>query len=123
MKMDNLEKYIKEVSNGTIFNIEADRAGRGEIQLAVRGDRPFSGYWCHMCFIRNPKIKRELIAAVHEKFQFIYDHFDVDDYAYGELAAKRNGVSDIPGAGELVHNAEWQKNAWKEFTEKLSGLC
>ena len=40
-----------------------------------------------------------------------YTDFDADEYVYGWLEAKRDGVSGVPGVRTLVEDAEWQEQA------------
>ena len=122
MKIEKIEKYLDEVSEGTDFDFRISDVHDGEIELYMQGDNPCNEDWCIDITIKNPKTKKELIEILHEKLWQLSDAFDVEEETYLMLEAKRNGFRGIPGIVDLVHNEEYKENALKEFAEKLRGL-
>ena len=123
MKIEKIEKYLEEVSEGTDFSFRIADVHDGEIELYMQGDNPCNEDWCIDITIKNPKTKKELIEILHEKLWQLYDAFDVEEETYLMLEAKRNGFQGVPGAVDLVHNEEYKENALKEFADKLRELC
>ena len=123
MKIEKIEKYLEEVSEGTDFDFRIADVHDGEIELYMQGDNPCNEDWCIDITIKNPKTKKELIEILHEKSWQLYDAFDVEEETYLMLEAKRNGFQGVPGVVDLVHNEEYKENALKEFAEKLRELC
>lgn len=119
MKIEKIEKYLDEVSEGTDFDFRIADANDGEIELYMQGDNPCNEDWCIDITIKNPKTKKELIEILHEKIWQLYDAFDVEEETYLMLEAKRNGFQGVPEVVDLVHNEEYKENALKEFAEKL----
>ena len=122
MKIEKIEKYLEEVSEGTDFDFRIVDVHDGEIELYMQGDNPCNEDWCIDITIKNPKTKKELIEILHEKLWQLYDAFDVEEETYLMLEAKRNGFQGVPGVVDLVHNEEYKENALKEFAEKLREL-
>ena len=122
MKIEKIEKYLEEVSEGTDFDFRIADVHDGEIELYMQGDNPCNEDWCIDITIKNPKTKKELIEILHEKLWRLYDAFDVEEETYLMLEAKRNGFQGIPGIVDLVYNEEYKENALKEFAEKLREL-
>ena len=123
MKIEKIEKYLEEISEGTDFDFRIADVHDGEIELYMQGDNPCNEDWCIDITIKNPKTKKELIETLHEKLWQLYDAFDVEEETYLMLEAKRNGFRGIPGIVDLVHNEEYKENALKEFADKLRELC
>ena len=123
MKIEKIEKYLEEISEGTDFDFRIADVHDGEIELYMQGDNPCNEDWCIDITIKNPKTKKELIEILHEKLWQLSDAFDVEEETYLMLEAKRNGFRGIPGIVDLVHNEEYKENALKEFAEKLRELC
>ena len=123
MKIEKIEKYLEEVSEGTDFDFRIADVHDGEIELYMQGDNPCNEDWCINITIKNPKTKKELIEILHEKLWQLYDAFDIEEETYLMLEAKRNGFQGVPGIVDLVHNEEYKENALKEFAEKLRELC
>lgn len=123
MKIEKIEKYLEEVSEGTDFDFRIADVHDGEIELYMQGDNPCNEDWCIDITIKNPKTKKELIEILHEKLWQLYDAFDVEEETYLMLEAKRNGFQGVPGIVDLVHNEEYKKNTLKEFADKLRELC
>ena len=123
MKIEKIEKYLEEVSEGTDFDFRIADVNDGEIELYMQGDNPCNEDWCINITIKNPKTKKELIEILHEKLWQLYDAFDIEEETYLMLEAKRNGFQGVPGIVDLVHNEEYKENALKEFAEKLRELC
>ena len=123
MKIEKIEKYLEEVSEGTDFSFRIADVHDREIELYMQGDNPCNEDWCIDITIKNPKTKKELIEILHEKLWQLYDAFDVEEETYLMLEAKRNGFQGVPGVVDLVHNEEYKENALKEFAEKLRELC
>ena len=123
MKIEKIEKYLEEVSEGTDFDFRIADVHDGEIELYMQGDNPCNEDWCIDITIKNPKTKKELIEILHEKLWRLYDAFDVEEETYLMLEAKRNGFQGVPGIVDLVYNEEYKENALKEFAEKLRELC
>ena len=123
MKIEKIEKYLEEISEGTDFDFRIADVHDGEIELYMQGDNPCNEDWCIDITIKNPKAKKELIEILHEKLWQLSDAFDVEEETYLMLEAKRNGFRGIPGIVDLVHNEEYKENALKEFAEKLRELC
>ena len=119
MKIEKIEKYLEEVSEGTDFDFRIADVNDGEIELYMQGDNPCNEDWCINITIKNPKTKKELIEILHEKLWQLYDAFDIEEETYLMLEAKRNGFQGVPGIVDLVHNEEYKENALKEFEEKL----
>ena len=122
MKIDKMEKYLEEISEGTDFSFSVSEVKKGEIELYMQGDNPEGEDWCECLTIKNPKTKRELIAALYNEVEECYEAFDVEENVYNMLAAKRNGFRGVPGVVDLVHNEEYKENALKEFAEKLGQM-
>ena len=122
MKIEKIEKYLEEVSEGTDFDFRIADVHDGEIELYMQGDNPCNEDWCIDITIKNPKTKKELIEILHEKLWQLYDAFDVEEETYLMLEAKRNGFQGVPGIVDLVHNEEYKENALEEFAEKLREL-
>ena len=122
MKIEKIEKYLEEVSEGTDFDFRIADVHDGEIELYMQGDNPCNEDWCIDITIKNPKTKKELIENLHEKLWQLYDAFDIEEETYLMLEAKRNGFQGVPGIVDLVHNEEYKENALKEFAEKLREL-
>ena len=123
MKIEKIEKYLEEVSEGTDFDFRIADVHDGEIELYMQGDNPCNEDWCIDITIKNPKTKNELIETLHEKLWQLYESFDVEEETYLMLEAKRNGFQGVPGVVDLVHNEEYKENALKEFADKLRELC
>ena len=123
MKIEKIEKYLEEVSEGTDFDFRIADVHDGEIELYMQGDNPCNEDWCIDITIKNPKTKKELIEILHEELWQLSDAFDVEEETYLMLEAKRNGFQGVPGIVDLVHNEEYKENALKEFAEKLRELC
>ena len=123
MKIEKIEKYLEEVSEGTDFDFRIVDVHDGEIELYMQGDNPCNEDWCIDITIKNPKTKKELIEILHEKLWQLYDAFDIEEETYLMLEAKRNRFQGVPGVVDLVHNEEYKENALKEFAEKLRELC
>ena len=123
MKIEKIEKYLEEVSEGTDFSFRIADVHDREIELYMQGDNPCNEDWCIDITIKNPKTKKELIEILHEKLWQLYDAFDIEEETYLMLEAKRNGLRGVPGVVDLVHNEEYKENALKEFAEKLRELC
>ena len=123
MKIEKIEKYLEEVSEGTDFDFRIADVHDGEIELYMQGDNPCNEDWCIDITIKNPKTKKELIEILHEKLWQLYDAFDVEEETYLMLEAKQNGFQGVPGVVDLVHNEEYKKNALEEFADKLRELC
>ena len=122
MKIEKIEKYLEEVSEGTDFSFRIADVHDREIELYMQGDNPCNEDWCIDITIKNPKTKKELIEILHEKLWQLYDAFDIEEETYLMLEAKRNGFQGVPGIVDLVHNEEYKENALKEFSEKLRRL-
>ena len=122
MKIEKIEKYLEEVSEGTDFDFRIADVHDGEIELYMQGDNPCNEDWCIDITIKNPKTKKELIEILHEKLWQLYDAFDIEEETYLMLEAKRNGFQGVPGIVDLVHNEEYKENALEEFAEKLREL-
>ena len=123
MKIEKIEKYLEEVSEGTDFSFRIADVHDREIELYMQGDNPCNEDWCETLTIQNPKTKRELIDSLYEEVWNCYDAFDVEEETYLMLEAKRNGFQGVPGVVDLVRNEEYKENALKEFADKLRGLC
>ena len=123
MKIEKIEKYLEEVSEGTDFSFRIADVHDREIELYMQGDNPCNEDWCIDITIKNPKTKKELIENLHEKLWQLYDAFDIEEETYLMLEAKRNGFQGVPGVVDLVHNEEYKENALKEFAGKLRELC
>ena len=122
MKIEKIEKYLEEVSEGTDFSFRIADVHDREIELYMQGDNPCNEDWCIDITIKNPKTKKELIEILHEKLWQLYDAFDIEEETYLMLEAKRNGFQGVPGIVDLVHNEEYKENALKEFAYKLRDL-
>lgn len=122
MRLDKLEQYLDELSDGTDFKFRFGDTDKNEIELYMQGDNPCYEDWCTEITIKNPKTKKGLIEILHEKMWGLYDDFDVEEETYLMLEAKRNGFQGVPGVVDLVHNEEYKENALKEFAEKLRDL-
>ena len=122
MKIEKIEKYLEEVSEGTDFSFRIADVHDREIELYMQGDNPCNEDWCIDITIKNPKTKKELIENLHEKLWQLYDAFDIEEETYLMLEAKRNGFQGVPGIVDLVHNEEYKENALKEFVYKLRDL-
>lgn len=122
MKIDKMEKYLDEVSEGTDFSFKIDVERNGEITLYMQGDNPCGEDWCETLEIGNPKTKKELIEVLYNEVTHAYDCFDIEENVMLMLEAKANGFSGVPYVADLVHNEEYKENALHEFSEKLRVL-
>ena len=122
MKIDKMEKYLDEVSEGTDFSFKIDVDRNGEITLYMQGDNPCGEDWCETLEIGNPKTKKELIEVLYNEVTHAYDCFDIEENVMLMLEAKANGFSGVPYVVDLVHNEEYKENALHEFSEKLRVL-
>ena len=122
MKIDKMEKYLDEVSEGTDFSFKIDVERNGEITLYMQGDNPENEDWCETLTMENPKTKAELIKNLYNEVTHAYDCFDIEENVLLMLEAKRNGFQGVPGVVDLVHNEEYKENALHEFSEKLRVL-
>lgn len=91
MRLDKLEQYLDELSDGTDFEFRFGDTDKNEIELYMQGDNPCDEDWCTEITIKNPKTKKGLIETLHEKMWEPYDDFDVEEETYLMLEAKRNG--------------------------------
>ena len=123
MKIEKIEKYLEEVSEGTDFDFRISDVHDGEIELYMQGDNPCNEDWCIDITIKNPKTKKELIKSLFNEVWNCYDAFDVEYETYLMLDAKMNGFQGVPAIVDLVRNEEYKKNALKEFADKLRELC
>lgn len=122
MKIEKIEEYLEEVSEGTDFSFTVDKEKENEIDLFMQGDNPESEDWCTNITIKKPKTKKELIENLYAEVSEWYESFDIEEETYLMLEAKRNGFRGVPGIVDLVHNEEYKENALKEFSEKLREL-
>ena len=122
MKIEKIEKYLEEVSEGTDFVLKVEEEKNKEFILYMHGDNPCNEDWCETLTIQNPKTKKELIESLYKEVWNCYDAFDVEENTYLWLEAKRNGFNGVPGVVDLVHNEEYKENALKEFSDKLYAL-
>lgn len=122
MKIEKIEQYLEEVSEGTDFSFTVDEEKENEIDLYMQGDNPENEDWCSNITIKKPKTKKELIENLYVEVSKCYESFDIEEETYLMLEAKRNGFRGVPGVVALVHNEEYKENALKEFSEKLRAL-
>ena len=122
MKIDKMEKYLDEVSEGTDFSFRIDVERNGEITLYMQGDNPENEDWCETLNIGNPKTKAELIENLYTEVTNAYEYFDIEENVRLMLEAKANGFSGVPGVVDLVRNEEYKENALHEFSNKLARL-
>ncbi len=122
MKIEKIEKYLEEISEGTDFAFTVDEEENKELTLYMQGDNPEGEDWCTTLTIKNPKTKKELLKSLCEEIDDCYDAFDVEENVYLMLEAKRNGFRGVPGVVDLVHNEEYKEKSLEEFAEKLRKL-
>lgn len=122
MKIEKLEKYLEEVSEGTDFSFMVEEEGNKEITLYMDGYNPCGEDWCIEITIKNPKTKKELIENLYDEVYRCYEAFDVEEETYLMLEAKRNGFQGVPGIIDLVHNEEYKEKALEKFSDKLREL-
>lgn len=122
MKIEKIEKYLKEISKGTNFSFTVENDKNKELTLYMQGDNPENEDWCTTLTINNPGTKKALIENLYEEVNDCYEAFDIEEETYLMLEAKRNGFSGVPGIVDLVHNEEYKENALKEFAKKLRKL-
>lgn len=122
MKIEKIEKYLEEVSEGTDFVFKVEEEKNKEFTLYMYGDNPCNEDWCETLTIQNPKTKIELIESLYEEVRNCYEAFDVEENTYLMLEVKRNGFNGVPEVVDLVHNEEYKENALKEFEDKLCAL-
>ena len=67
MKIEKIEKYLEEVSEGTDFSFTVEEEENKELTLYMQGDNPEGEDWCETLTIQNPKTKRELIDSLYEE--------------------------------------------------------
>lgn len=121
MKIEKIEKYLEEISEGTDFSFIVEEEENKEITLYMQGDNPQNEDWCITLVIKNPKTKKELNENLYEEVYECYEAFDVEEETCLMLEAKRNGFQGVPGIVDLVHNEEYKENALEEFVDKLRG--
>ena len=119
MKKEKLEEYLEKISENTDFTFDITEINDKETEIEMHGDNPEGEDWFEYLTIKNPKTKRELIAALYNEVKECYEAFDVEENVYNMLEAKRNGFRGVPGVVNLVHNEEYKKNALKEYADKL----
>ena len=119
MKIEKIEKYLDEISEGSDFSFKIDVESNGETTLYMQGDNPCGEDWCETLTIQNPKTKTELIESLYHEVTQAYECFDIEENVLLMLEAKRNGFQGVPGVVDLVHNEEYKENALYEFSEKL----
>lgn len=119
MKIDKMEKYLEEISEGTDFSFTVSDLRCGEVEFCMQGDNPEGEDWFEYLVFKNPETKRELITALYNEVQERYVEFDIEENVLCMLEAKRNGLSRVPGVVDLVKNEQYKENALKEFSEKL----
>ena len=122
MKIDKMEKYLDELSEGTDFSFSIDVERNGEITLYMQGYNPCGEDWCEIFEIGNPKTKAELIENLYTEVTNAYECFDIEENVRLMLEAKANGFRGVPGVVDLVHNEEYKENALHEFSNKLARL-
>lgn len=122
MKIEKMEQYLDDISEGTDFSFTVEQNGK-KIELYMQGDNPQNEDWCTTLTIENPKTKKELIESLFKEVNEAYECFDVEEETYLMLEAKRNGFAGVPGVVALVHNEEYKENALKEFSDKLRKLA
>lgn len=122
MKIEKIENFLEEVSEGTDFIFKVEEEKNKELTLYMYGDNPCNEDWCETLTIQNPKTKKELIESLYKEVWNCYESFDVEENTYLWLEAKRNGFNGVPGVVDLVHNEEYKENALKEFSDKLYAL-
>lgn len=122
MKIDKMERYLDEISEGTDFSFKIDVERNGEITLYMQGYNPCGEDWCETLEIGNPKTKAELIEVLYNEVTHAYDCFDIEENVMLMLEAKANGFSGVPYVVDLVHNEEYKENALHEFSNKLARL-
>ena len=91
MKIEKIEKYLEEVSEGTDFSFTVEEEENKELILYMQGDNPEGEDWCETLTIQNPKTKRELLENLCEEIDDCYNTFDIEENVYLMLEAKRNG--------------------------------
>ena len=119
MKIEKIEKYLEEVSEGTDFSFTVEEEENRELTLYMQGDNPEGEDWCETLTIQNPKTKRELLENLCEEIDDCYNAFDIEENVYLMLEAKRNGFRGVPDVVSLVHNEEYKENALYEFGQKI----
>lgn len=119
MKKEKLEEYLEKISENTDFTFDITEINDKETEIEMHGDNPEGEDWFEYLTIKNPKTKRELIAALYNEVEECYEAFDVEENVYNMLEAKRNGFRGVPGVVNLVHNEEYKENALKEYADKL----
>lgn len=122
MKIEKIEKYLEEVSEGTDFSFTVEEEENKELTLYMQGDNPEGEDWCTTLTINNPKTRKELIETLSNEVFDCYKSFDVEEETYLMLEAKRNGFRGVPGVVDLVHNEEYKKDALESFALKLREL-
>lgn len=122
MKIEKIEKYLEEISEGTDFSFTVEEEENKELSLYMQGDNPEGEDWCITLTIKNPKTKRELIESLYSEVFDYYEAFDVEEETCLMLEAKRNGFRGVPGIVDLVHNEEYKKDTLEKFSDKLRGL-
>ncbi len=119
MKIEKIEKYLEEVSEGTDFSFTVEEEENKELTLYMQGDNPEGEDWCETLTIKNPKTKKELLESLCEEIDDCYDAFDIEENVLLMLEAKRNGFQGVPDVVSLVHNEEYKENALFEFGQKI----
>lgn len=122
MKIEKIEKYLEEISEGTDFSFTVEEEENKELSLYMQGNNPEGEDWCTTLTIKNPKTKNELIESLYSEVFDYYEDFDVEEETYLMLEAKRNGLRGVPGVVALVHNEEYKEKALEKFADKLKGL-
>lgn len=122
MKIEKIEKYLEEISEGTDFSFTVEEEEDKELTLYMQGDNPQNEDWCITITIKNPKSKKELIENLYEEVYECYEAFNVEEETYLMLEAKRNGFQGVPGVVDLVHNEEYKEKALEKFADKLREL-
>ena len=73
MKIEKIEKYLEEVSEGTDFSFRIADVHDREIELYMQGDNPCNEDWCIDITIKNPKTQNGQKKIEREEEKSIRD--------------------------------------------------
>lgn len=122
MKLQSIEKKLKEFTINSPFWFNRLENKKGMFSAYMQGDNPCGEGWEEYIEFPMPKTSRELAESLSSAIWEIYDSFDIEDNVCMWLEAKKNGCSGVPCVVELVHNEEYKENELEKFAFHLNKI-
>lgn len=114
-----IEEHLESISEGTGFSFKLCSMDDEEIHLEMHGDNPCGEDWVEEMELQRTYNMEDFDKELYQEIDGLYENFDMDDYVELWLTAKHNGVRGVPGAVDLVNNAEYEEAALEKFSEKM----